>query len=300
MAQPQNATLSPRYWIKQVVIIAAVAALGVWGFVDGFILYPAQAVKFAQWTEWEYLSFLDNPPPAASAGVNLGVASIPEPEDAYERLGSPSYNRNPATMEDVRGNWLDALNIAGRLDSQYTTYPRENDDEGQVGTAFERLAELRETWGDVDRANAPKRRSRFDIKAQYPIFLVGAGLALYFSYGLIRAVGTRYAWDPDAKKITLPGGIEVKPEHVAEFDKSQWHKFYVVLHLNETHPTHAGKNIKVDLYRHQGVEDWILEMERERFPEQAAATPDDATTSADAEPAASGDSAEDTDEPKAT
>lgn len=279
MAQTQHAKLSPRYWIKQVILIVLVAGLGVWGFLDGFIIYPAQAVKFAQWTEWEYLSFLESPPPTASAGANLGVASIPDPVDAYDRLGNPGYNRNPATLNDVRGNWLDALAIAGRLESQYTTYPRDNSEEGQVGSAFERLDELRDAWGDVDRANAPKRRSRFDIMAQYPIFLVGAGLAIYFIYGLVRAVGTRYAWNPDTKRIALPGGIEVSPEHVAEFDKSQWHKFYVVLHLNETHPTHAGKNIKVDLYRHQGVEDWILEMERERFPEQAEATPDDMSTS---------------------
>ncbi|MEQ8316482.1 MAG: hypothetical protein RIE77_11455 [Phycisphaerales bacterium] len=279
MAETQQAKLSPRYWIKQVVLAVLVLGLGVWGFYDGFILYPAQAVKFAEWTEWEYLDFLDNPPPAASAGANLGVASIPDPVETYDRLGNPSYNRNPATMDDVRGNWLDALSIVNRLDPQYTKYPRENADEGEIGSAFERLAALRETWGDVDRGNAPKRRSRFDIMAQYPIFLVGAGLGLYFAYGLFRALGTRYAWDPDAKRITLPGGIEVEPEHVAEFDKSQWHKFYVVLRLNDSHPTHAGKNIKVDLYRHQGVEDWILEMERERFPDQAEATPDDASTS---------------------
>ena len=292
MAQTQHAKLSPRYWIKQVILTILVSGLGVWGFYDGFILYPAQAVRFAEWAEWEYLAFLDNPPPAASAGANLGVASIPDPVETYDRLGNPGYNRNPATVNDVRGNWLDALSIVNRLDPQYTEYPRNNADEGQIGSAFERLAALRETWGDVDRGNAPKRRSRFDIMAQYPIFLVGAGLGLYFAYGLFRAVGTRYAWDPDAKRVTLPGGIEVKPEHIAEFDKSQWHKFYVVLHLNETHPTHAGKNVKVDLYRHQGVEDWILEMERERFPEQAEATPDDASSSQADEPAADKPNAE--------
>lgn len=284
MAETQTASLSPRYWIKQAIIIVVVAGLGVWGFMDGFVWYPAQAVKFAQWSEWEYLSFLDSPPPGASAGANLGVASIPDPVDEYERLGNPDYVRNPESLEQVRGNWLDALTIVNRLDEQYTKYPRENDDEGDIGTPFERLGALREIWGDVDRANAPKRRSKFDIMFQYPIFLVGTGLALYFGYGLFRAVGTRYAWDPGTKRITLPGSIQVTPDQIDEFDKSQWHKFYVVLHLGENHPTHAGKNIKVDLYRHQGVEDWILEMERERFPEKAEATPDDATTSVEEEP----------------
>ncbi len=284
MAENQTATLSPRYWIKQLVIILVVAALGVWGFMDGFVWYPAQAVKFAQWSEWEYLSFLDSPPPGASAGANLGVASIPDPVDEYQRLGEPDFVRNPATLDQVRGNWLDSLTIVNHLDAQYTKYPRENETDGAVGSPFERLAALREIWGNVDRANAPKRRSKLDIMFQYPIFAVGAGLALYFAYGLFRAVGTRYSWDPDAKRITLPGGIQVTPDQVDEFDKSQWHKFYVVLHLGESHPTHAGKSIKVDLYRHQGVEDWILEMERERFPEQVEATPDDATTSVEDEP----------------
>lgn len=269
MAQTQNAKLSPRYWIKQVIITAVVAGLGVWGFLDGFIIYPNQAVKFAEWTEWEYLDFLRNPPAGAAPGANLGVASIDDPLDTFERLGEPGYNRNPESLEDFRGNWLDALSIAGRLDSQYTSYPRENPEEGQIGSAFERHGQLQEIWDDVDRANSPKRRSRFDIMAQYPIFLIGTGLALYFLYGLGRAATTRYAWDPETKRITLPGGIEVRPEHVAEFDKSQWHKFYVNLVLSDTHPTHAGQTIKVDLYRHIGVEEWILEMERERFPDQA-------------------------------
>ena len=270
MAQTQHAKLSRRYWIKQVFIIVVVAALGVWGFYDGFYLYPKQAVRFAQWAEWEYLDFLRNPP-AGAVGANLGVASIPDPEETFERLGEPGYTRSPETLEDYRGNWLDALAIVNHLEPQYTTYPRENAEEGTVGTAFERHEELQETWGQVDRGNAPKRRSRFDIMAQYPIFVVGIGLALYFGYGLARAVATRYRWDPDAKRITLPGGIDVTPEHVAEFDKSQWHKFYVLLHLTQDHPTHPGKTIKVNLYRHQPVEDWILEMERERFPEESQA-----------------------------
>lgn len=275
MAQTQHAKLSPRYWIKQAIIIVVVAALGVWGFYDGFILYPKQAVRFAQWVEWEYLDFLRNPP-AGAVGANLGVASIPDPQETFQRLGEPGYTRSPEDVDDYRGNWLDALAIVNRLEPQYTSYPRENPDEGEVGSAFDRYGELQQIWGEVDRASAPKRRSRFDIMAQYPIFLVGLGLALYFGYGLARAVATRYSWDPSTKRVTLPGGIEVRPEHVAEFDKSQWHKFYVLLHLTQDHPTHAGKTIKVDLYRHQPVEDWILEMERVRFPEQA-----DATTAAD-------------------
>ena len=300
MAQTQYAKLSPRYWIKQAIIIVVVAGLGVWGFLDGFIIYPNQAVRFAEWTEWEYLDFLRNPPAGAAPGANLGVASMPDPQDAYERLGSPSYNRNPETLEDFRGNWLDALGIVGRLDPQYTTYPRENADEGTIGSAFERFEALEESWSTVDRANAPKRRSRFDIMAQYPIFAIGTGLALYFLYGLARSATTRYAWDPDTKRISLPGGIEVRPEHVAEFDKSQWHKFYVILHLNERHPSHAGKAIKVDLYRHQGVEDWILEMERERFPEQAEANTAETSVpeASEPEPGQDESAAEDTNEPR--
>lgn len=271
MDQTQHARLSPRYWIKQAIITLIVLGLGIWGFLDGFIIYPAQAVKYAQWSEWEYLRFLDSPPPGSAVGASLAAASIADPQQTYEQLGRPSNNRSPATLNDYRGNWLDALSIAGRLDPMYTTYPRENEHEGKVGSSFERLGELRETWGQVDRGKAPKRRSRLDILAQYPIFLIGVGLAIYFGYGLMRAASTRYAWDPSAKRITLPGGIQVTPNQIQEFDKSRWHKFYVQLHLTEDHPTHGGRVIQVDLYRHTGVEDWILEMERERFPERERA-----------------------------
>lgn len=286
MDQTQQAKLSPRYWIKQVIITAVVLGLGIWGFLDGFIIYPAQAVKHAQWSEWEYLRFLESPPPGSAPGASLAAASIADPADAYEQLGRPGNNRSPASLNDYRGNWLDALSIVGRLDPAYTTYPRENPHEGQVGSAFERLGELRETWGSVDRGKAPKRRSRFDILAQYPIFLIGVGLALYFAYGIFRAATTRYAWDPQAKRITLPGGIQITPSQVTEFDKSRWHKFYVELHLADDHPTHPGRSIRVDLYRHTGVEDWILEMERERFPERENTDPDetDPDGTQDAEP----------------
>lgn len=270
MDQTQHASLSPRYWIKQAIITLVVLGLGVWGFLDGFIIYPAQAVKYAQWSEWEYLRFLEAPPPGSAIGASLSNASIPDPREAYETLGRPSNNRSPATLNDYKGNWLDALSIAGRLDPAYTTFPRNNEPEGEVGSAFERLGQLRETWGQVDRGKAPKRRSRLDILAQYPIFMIGFGLAIYFAYGLVRAASTRYEWDPASKRITLPGGVRVTPDQVQEFDKSRWHKFYVELHLTSDHPTHPGRSIRVDLYRHNGVEDWILEMERERFPEREA------------------------------
>ncbi|GIW73720.1 MAG: hypothetical protein KatS3mg103_0242 [Phycisphaerales bacterium] len=267
-ARIEHARLSPRYWVKQVVIIVVVAALGLWGFYDGFVLYPRQAERFAQWAEWQYLDFLRNPPPGA-VGANLGVASIQDPAETFERLDKPAYTRSPADVDDYRGNWLNALAVIGRLDPRYTTYPRENPQEGSVGSAFDRYEQLQAVWGEVDEALAPKRRSRFDILAQYPIFILGVGLAAYFTIGLVRAATTRYAWDPVAKRLTLPRGIEVAPHHVAEFDKSQWHKFYVLLRLTDDHPTHPGKTIKVDLYRHTPVEAWILEMERERFPDQA-------------------------------
>ena len=269
MAQTQNAKLSRRYWLKQVILAVLAGGFGIWGFVDGFIIYPSQAVKFAEWSEWEYLEFLRNPPAGASPGANLGVASVADPVEAYADLGEPSNNRSPEDLDDYRGNWLDALSIAGRLDAQYTTFPRDNAKEGVIGSAFERHESLRETWGEVNRDNAPKRRSRFDIMMQYPIFVVGAGAALFLLYRLFRAASTKYSWDPDAKRLSLPGGIQVTPDQIEEFDKSLWHKFYVALVLAESHPTHAGQALKVDLYRHIGPEDCILEMERERFPEEA-------------------------------
>ncbi len=278
MAQTQNAKLSRRYWVKQLIFAFVAGGLGIWGFLDGFIIYPNQAVKFAQWSEWEYLEFLRNPPAGASPGANLGVASIADPVEVYEDLGEPTNNRSPEDLDDYRGNWLDALSIAGRLDAQYTTFPRDNGPEGAIGSAFERHETLRDTWSEVNRDNAPKRRSRFDIMMQYPIFAVGAGAAAFLLLRLFRAASTKYSWDEGTKRLTLPGGVQITPDQIQEFDKSLWHKFYVALVLTGSHPTHAGQTIKVDLYRHVGPEDWILEMERERFPEESVtndATNDD-------------------------
>jgi len=279
MGSEQRARLAPRYWVKQAIIVVALLGLGVWGALDLFVIYPERARRFATWAEWQYLNFLDNPPASAGAGVNLGMASVPDPREAYERMGRPGYTRNPETLEDYRANWLDALSIIGNLDPAYTTFPRENPREGDVGSPYDRRDELAADWESVDRSRAPKRLSRFDILSQWPIFLGGVGLAGYFAFGLFRAMGARYAWDESQAAITLPGGVRVAADQVEEFDKSKWHKFYVALVLGESHPTHAGRRVTVDLYRHTPVEQWILEMERRRFPERFAADGQDADTS---------------------
>ncbi|MEO1007302.1 MAG: hypothetical protein AAFX79_01915 [Planctomycetota bacterium] len=279
MAETQSARLSPRYWIKQTLIGLVALGIGLWGLLDLFWIYPERARGFAQYMEWRYLDFLNDP--GSGAGVNLGIASVPDPQQTLDELGQPGYNRNPEDLGDHRGNWLDAVSIAYTLDAAYTTYPRENPDEGEIGSPYDRYDELAAEWQGVDRSRAPKRKSEFDFAVQWPIFLIGVGGAAVCFFGLARAVGTRYAWDADAKKLTLPGGIDVAPEHIEEFDKRKWHRFYVELQLTKDHPSHAGQSVKVDLYKHEPVEQWILELERIRFPDRGQ--DDDAPPADDSE-----------------
>jgi hypothetical protein len=58
----------------------------------------------------------------------------------------------------------------------------------------------------------------------------------------------------------------------------------VVLEVKEGHATLGGKGVKLDLFVHNPLEEWVLAMEKTAFPEaapaQASATPGEPASSA--------------------
>ena len=57
--------------------------------------------------------------------------------------------------------------------------------------------------------------------------------------------------------VTLPDGRTITPDMIESVDRSKWDKFYVFLRLNDGSP-----DVRLDLLRHEPLEEWFLEMER--------------------------------------
>ncbi|MEL7472360.1 MAG: hypothetical protein AAGK04_03515, partial [Planctomycetota bacterium] len=178
----------------------------------------------------------------------------------------------------VRYTWLDALAIIGRLNADSAVALNDS--------PRGRLDALQETWGED--AQTPGRLASFDIPSQWLILIVCWGIALWLLMIFVPAVLRKYKWDPASKRLHLPGGATLVPSDIAEFDKRKWEKFLVFLRIGEGHESLGGKELKLDLYRHNPLESWILEMERIAFPEQASesAGQDDDTQEAGAPKAA--------------
>jgi hypothetical protein len=138
------------------------------------------------------------------------------------------------------------------------------------------LDELDKKWA---RTNQTQPLSGFDLAVQWLFVVIGFGAGLYLLVVILRAAATRYRWDAEAKRLTLPGGRAIVAADLKDVDKRRWHKFYVTLLLND------GTSHALDLYRFDPLEQWVLELERAAFPDRPPpATP------ASSSPAAGSDS----------
>jgi hypothetical protein len=142
-------------------------------------------------------------------------------------------------------------------------------EQGQPLDVGELLRGLDERWANAKQA-APIPLGRFDIPVQWVFVIVGGLGSLWMLSRLIPTISKKYQWDPVTKTLTLPTGEKLTPGDIAEFDKRDWKKFFIHLLVKPDHPTLGGKGLKIDLYTHDKLESWILEMERLAYPERAA------------------------------
>jgi hypothetical protein len=80
----------------------------------------------------------------------------------------------------------------------------------------------------------------------------------------IRVAAKSYQFEPETHTLVLPGGERLAAADLKEVDKRKWHKFYVTLNMND------GRSHTLDLYRHDPLEEWVLEMEKAAFPESVS------------------------------
>ncbi len=259
----ETTTLRPAWRLKMILVIIGVGALGIWGFIDASIVYPARGEKFARIVgELKYLEAAAGPADNRRP-IRAATVSVPDPEASLADL----VDRQKSTMgisdmEINRLTWLRALSVVGKLDPQFTTYT----DDGGERDPDSRLQELEAE--SKSNKSTPTAVHKFDIAVQWLIFGVCMTVVLWCVLVVLRTASKRYSYDSATKTLTLPGGKSFTVDDIEDVDKRRWHKFYATIKIREDHPSLAGKAIEFDLYRRASIEDWVLEMERTRFPDR--------------------------------
>ncbi len=264
-----KAPLNPKWAIKLFLITFFVIGFGGLGLYDATIKYPARGERYADWAKWQYLEAAKNAG-TEEFGVFERQASVPDPVEELDRLSNTetkqrnladSQNQSSsrqlrATMYNTRLAWLKALDVVGQLTPEHTIIEIPND----------ALIDLTAEWNSA--SSIPKPLKGYDIPSQWLIMILCWGIGGWMLLNIIKVLGQKFSWEASSMTLMVPGGIAITPEHLEEVDKRKWDKFIVFLKLNATHPTHAGKEIKVDTYQHALVEEWILAMEEKALGSQ--------------------------------
>lgn len=285
-------TLNKSWLFKMAVFILVTLGFGLWATFDAFYLYPRRGLADASYKLKDLLS-------AAAATGQLSEAGLafPDPKAAYAELRGREeelQRRAAASGPDARKaewefrklEWLGALSRAWRLDA--TPKPlgdlKATKDASAASLFFDPAkgagyavsggtrkdlspTELSTALGSYwNKAAVPSALSTYDMPVQFLFMAVGVGWAAYLVSLVLRcqARARGFAWEPGSMRLTVPGGASFTPADLEDMDKRLWHKYYVTMVLKD------GSRHKLDLLRYVPLEDWVLEMERTRFPERAA------------------------------
>lgn len=286
-----KAPLNPRWIFKLTIITLVVFIVGAWGYWDATSVYPKRGERYADWAKWQYLE-QSKRANSEDFGIFVRESSITNPVEELARLSeeqtasrnsqdatNASSNRTlRASMLIARRNWLDALKVVGQLDTERTT----------IESPQRELDELKSKWQSA--SSVPKPLHNFDLIVQWLIMALCWTIALYMFIHMIRVRSKRYGWVADSMTLSLPGGSSITPDHLEEVDKRKWDKFIVFLKINASHAELGGKEISVDTYQHQHVEDWILAMEEKAFGSQEDGDDSDSESQSETEPETETDS----------
>jgi hypothetical protein len=251
MPATESTRLNRPWLLKMLIFFAVLLFFGLYGLYDAAVAYPARGLRHASYLEYQYLDT------ASSSGM-LEHASVPDPKAELARLETLDRMR-ASPIDGPRLDWLHSLQVAGALNPARTTIP----------DPAARYQALKKEWISSSGAvAAPKPLSAYDIPVQWLFVAVGLGGALWMLLLFFNVARRRYSWDPATQTLSLPGGHTLTPADIEDFDKRKWDKFLIFLEIKPTHPTLAGQELKLDLYRYAPLESWILGMERTAFPER--------------------------------
>ncbi len=247
-------TVGKQWKIKMMIFILFGVGIGLWGLLDATIVYPARGERHAKWAKLAYLQ-------ASEASGRLQFATIDDPRSDYERLKSAAREIETELQEAQARSltrveyekqrelallgWLTALARIGHLQPEFTTIddPR---------------ADLEALTEELKSKNPPKPLAAYDIPTQWLIVVAGLGLGGYLIFLFMKVSRISFGYEPETKTLALPDGRKLTPADIREVDKRKWDKFIVFLQLKE-----RDEEIRIDLYRHHPLEEWILDMEKD-------------------------------------
>jgi hypothetical protein len=255
MADQQSTGLNRPWVVKMVIFFLVFAVLGAWGLRDALVSYPQRGLHYASYKLFQYLE-------SASHEHQLDSrVNVPDPVGELSRLRKLDQVRY-GPLDGPRKDWLESLEAVGKLTPAETNFS----DPDKAYTA------LKQQWLTANgTVQAPKKLSKLDIPVQWVITAIGLGGAFWFLLLFANVARLKYRWEPETQTLTLPDGNALTPADIQEFDKRKWDKYLVFLHVKGTHTTMGGREVKLDLYRYDPLESWVLEMEKTAFPERAAA-----------------------------
>ena len=254
----QHTVISRKWLIWMTIYIVVLSGFGIWCIWDGGSILPARGREDAAYKEFQYLQAAAKANKLSSAGV-----ANPQPEAAAlatrrDDLRRAATTDNSAAMESARLDWLDSLALVGDLKPENTSLPN----------PAARFAELKTRW---ETASPPKPLNPFDIPLQWLMLGICTVVLIGVLYVLITNLRVRFAYDPARKALTLQDGQTITPADLQDVDKRKWHKFRCSLVLKPD-----GRAVELDLLRFEPLEEWVLEMEREAFPDRADKDDEDA------------------------
>lgn len=275
--QKQTATLR-RGWVIKCLVMAFVGiGLGIWGTADAFWIYPDRGRLHAQFMLRDYLQV------HIDERVPLSRAEVEDPAAELARLDSAP----PQTqVEAARSLWLTSLSrLYGDLsgltaENRAELDARDNDPAHEWQSTRTLFADTDATLDQLNNELAgeriPKPLAFYDIPSQYLFIIFGFGWGLFQLALFAKVAGQKFTWEPAERALTFPDGLRITPADVEELDKRKWDKFIVFVQFNDERPER-----KVDLYRHEQLEPWLLEVEKHTAgyePEEEHTEADDAET----------------------
>jgi hypothetical protein len=261
----ETATLNRPWLVKMAIFIVVLIGFGLWGLYDAALAYPARGNAHAEYAEWQYLKAVK----LANGGLSGVGEGMADPSARMSELNAKTRN----DVEQAEYDWLLALSRMHRLNAGATKVENPN----------QRLDELTKKWTGTQQ---PLPLEAYDLPFQWSIVVVGFGLAAVVAVNVAKSAAKKYTWEPATSTLTLPGGRRVTADDLADVDKTKWHKYFCSLVF-----TDGSAPAELDVLKYTGLEEWVLTLERIRFPERAAA---------EAEAALEGDVPTDTEPPADT
>lgn len=274
MPEPSQLTTTlGRTWkIKTAIFAVALLGLGLWGAYDALVVYPARGRASADFALQDYLETVRS---ASGGGTpvftrNAAQISVADPQAEYARLtglqddnvlGQPGYEN-----ERARLSWLEALSRVNSLaslkaENDAELARRAADPTARPQPTTTLFVDLYQRYDEIVAKNMGRNRpsplNAFDIPLQFLFMIVGFAGFLYMVVFFVRVNRKTFRYDPHAKRLTMPDGRSFTPDDLETVDKRKWDKYLVFITLKDGSP-----EIKLDLYRYDPLETWILEIER--------------------------------------